>query len=127
MLLNRRSSPYCVTISQHNSYYRQLRSGKGVLHSLLTSNGSIDKMRHVEGETFDMQAQEGHAEHDILTTEEAADYLRVHLRTIHRLLARGELRGRKVGRAWRFHRADLEAYVRSSSMPSTHNEESKTE
>lgn len=76
-----------------------------------------------------MQAQKerGIPPHDILTLEEAADYLRVHIRTIHRLLARGELHAKKVGRAWRFHREDLEAYVRGNTATPTHDEKDKAE
>ena len=46
---------------------------------------------------------------DPLTVDEAAAFLRVHPRTVLRLLARGELPGVKVGRQWRLWRADLEA------------------
>jgi excisionase family DNA binding protein len=49
---------------------------------------------------------------DLMTCEEAAAYLRVHERTVGRLLKRGELPGVKVGRQWRLRRADLDAYLR---------------
>ena len=48
---------------------------------------------------------------DILTTEEAADLLRVSSKTVLALARDGELPGTKVGRAWRFLRADLLDYV----------------
>ena len=48
---------------------------------------------------------------EVLTTEEAADLLRVSTKTILGLVSRGTLPGRKVGRAWRFLRSDLVAYV----------------
>ena len=48
---------------------------------------------------------------DVLTTEEAAILLRVSTKTILGLASRGTLPGRKVGRAWRFLRSDLVAYV----------------
>ena len=48
---------------------------------------------------------------EVLTTEEAADLLRVSTKTILGLASRGMLPGRKVGRAWRFLRSDLVAYV----------------
>ena len=50
--------------------------------------------------------------HELLTTEEAAAYLRLHPRTISRLIKQGELPGVKVGRQWRVRRADLEARLR---------------
>ena len=51
---------------------------------------------------------------EVLTSEEAADLLRVSTKTVLALARRGELPGEKVGRAWRFVRADLLNYVRGS-------------
>jgi excisionase family DNA binding protein len=48
---------------------------------------------------------------EVLTTEEAADLLRVSTKTILALARDGSLPGEKVGRAWRFLRADLLEYV----------------
>jgi excisionase family DNA binding protein len=48
---------------------------------------------------------------DVLTTEEAAGFLRVSTKTVLALARDGFLPGTKVGRAWRFLRADLIAYV----------------
>ena len=50
-------------------------------------------------------------EHELLTCEEAAAYLRVHPRTVTRLLTAGKLPGVKIGRQWRLRKADLEAYL----------------
>ncbi len=48
---------------------------------------------------------------DILTAEEAAQFLRVHLNTVKRLLADDKLPGQKVGRQWRIDKADLMRYM----------------
>ncbi len=48
---------------------------------------------------------------ELLTCEEAAAYLRVHPRTVGRLLKEGRLPGVKVGRQWRLRRADLDAHL----------------
>jgi excisionase family DNA binding protein len=48
---------------------------------------------------------------EVLTTEEAADLLRVSTKTVLALVRRGSLPGEKVGRAWRFLRSDLLAYL----------------
>lgn len=48
---------------------------------------------------------------EVLTAEEAADLLRVSTKTVLTLARDGALPGTKVGRAWRFLRADLVAYV----------------
>ena len=52
---------------------------------------------------------------ELLTLDEVAAYLRVHERTVYRLLRQGLLAGRKVGREWRVHRLDLEAFIRPGS------------
>lgn len=46
-----------------------------------------------------------------LTTEEVLDYLNVTPRTIYRLIRTGELPAIRIGRQWRFRRADLDAFV----------------
>ena len=47
----------------------------------------------------------------ILTPEEAAAFLRVHMNTLLKLLKTGEIPARRVGRAWRINRADLLRYM----------------
>jgi excisionase family DNA binding protein len=49
---------------------------------------------------------------EVLTTEEAAEFLRVSTKTILALARQGDLPGEKVGRAWRFLRAELLDYLR---------------
>jgi excisionase family DNA binding protein len=48
---------------------------------------------------------------ELLTPEEAAEYLRVNPQTIYRLLRRGGIPGAKVGHQWRLRRQDLETYI----------------
>jgi excisionase family DNA binding protein len=60
-----------------------------------------------------MHENHKHGEHDLMTCEEAATYLRLHVRTVGRLLTQGKLPGVKVGRQWRLRRADLDAYLRA--------------
>lgn len=58
-----------------------------------------------------------------LTTEEVLDYLQVNLRTVYRLIKAGKIPAVRVGRQWRFRRADLDAWLdgqqsrRSRSAP----------
>ncbi len=52
---------------------------------------------------------------EVLTTEEAAELLRVSTKTVLTLAREGSLPGEKVGRAWRFLRTDLLDYVRGAS------------
>jgi excisionase family DNA binding protein len=49
---------------------------------------------------------------EVLTADEAAQLLRVSTKTILALARDGVLPGKKVGRAWRFARADLIAHLR---------------
>jgi len=48
-----------------------------------------------------------------LTTTEVIDYLQVNLRTVYRLLKAGKLPAVRVGRQWRFRRADVDAWLES--------------
>ena len=47
------------------------------------------------------------AESEIMTLQEVCDYLRLSERTIHRMMEAGRLEGIKVGKRWRFRRADV--------------------
>ncbi len=49
---------------------------------------------------------------ELLTVSEVMDLLRMSRDTVYRLAARGQLPGRKVGRAWRFPKDVIEAYLR---------------
>ena len=49
--------------------------------------------------------------HDIMTTEEAADYLRVGVDTVKRKARAGTIPAAKVGRAWRFQKRDLDTWL----------------
>jgi excisionase family DNA binding protein len=46
-----------------------------------------------------------------LTTEEVLGCLKVNPRTIYRLIRTGELPAIRIGRQWRFRRADLHAWI----------------
>jgi len=46
-----------------------------------------------------------------LTTDEVLSYLKVTPRTIYRLIRSGELPALRIGRQWRFRRADLDAWL----------------
>lgn len=48
---------------------------------------------------------------DIMTAQEAATYLRVSLSTLRRRARAGDIPGAKVGRRWRFCKADLDRWL----------------
>lgn len=51
----------------------------------------------------------------LLTVAEVADYLRVSEMTVYRLITRGALVARRIGRSWRVRPADLEAFLEGSA------------
>ena len=51
-----------------------------------------------------------HDGHALLTLAEAATYLRVHPRTMTRLLRERQVPGVRIGRQWRIRKTDLDAY-----------------
>lgn len=57
--------------------------------------------------------------HEIMTIEEVAEYLRVSERTIYDWAQKGHLPGGKLGTTWRFKRGDIERWVnrRISTVP----------
>ena len=59
--------------------------------------------------SIDMQA--------FLTTEEVLNYLKTTPRTIYRLIRSGELPAVRIGRQWRFRRADLDQWVERQRPP----------
>ena len=50
---------------------------------------------------------------DVLTLEEAADYLRLSEETIERQAAQGQIPGRRIEDAWRFLKAAIDDWLRS--------------
>jgi len=48
---------------------------------------------------------------EILTANEAADYLKINVRTIYRLIKQGKIPGRKVGGSWRFKKDILDDWI----------------
>lgn len=45
------------------------------------------------------------------TTEEAADYLQIHPRTITRMAKTGQIPGFRIGSHWRFRKIDLDEWM----------------
>ena len=54
---------------------------------------------------------------EILTSEEASEFLKVSNKTVLRLARDGALPAQKIGRAWRFCRSELVAYVAQRAEP----------
>jgi excisionase family DNA binding protein len=50
----------------------------------------------------------------LLTLCEAAEVLRLSTRTVREYIRRGEIRGKIIGKRWRFRRADLDAFFENA-------------
>lgn len=53
----------------------------------------------------------------IVTAEEAAAILRVNVRTIHRMIVRGELPATKVARRWKIRKSEVLRQIAPESAP----------
>jgi excisionase family DNA binding protein len=53
---------------------------------------------------------------EILTMEQAAEFLQVSTRTIQRMVKAGEIPGRQVGSQWRFDREQLREWIRGEQI-----------
>ena len=56
---------------------------------------------------FDIDVDECHDVPEILTPNEVADYLCIHINTVYKLIHQGFLPAFRVGKSWRIRRADL--------------------
>ena len=56
---------------------------------------------------------------DIMTVSEVAEYLRVNPQTIYRKAKAGELPVVRIGRAIRFRRSELEAWLKGAQLEET--------
>jgi len=63
---------------------------------------------------------------EIMTMEQAAEFLQVSTRTIHRMVSQGKMPGRQVGSQWRFEREQLHQWIRGE-WPQRGPEESTTQ
>jgi excisionase family DNA binding protein len=50
----------------------------------------------------------------LLTLREAAEVLGLSTRTVREYIKRGEIRGKLIGKRWRFRRADLDAFFENA-------------
>jgi excisionase family DNA binding protein len=50
----------------------------------------------------------------LLTLKDAAEVLRLSARTVREYVKRGEIRGKLIGKRWRFKRADLDAFFENA-------------
>jgi excisionase family DNA binding protein len=71
------------------------------------------------GELWERNAMEAPPKQPLLkdrlfTIQEAAEFLRLSTRTVREYVKRGEIRGKLIGKRWRFKRADLDAFFENA-------------
>jgi excisionase family DNA binding protein len=59
-------------------------------------------------------AESSSLDEKFLTLCEAAEVLRLSTRTVREYVKRGEMRGKIIGKRWRFRRADLDAFFENA-------------
>ena len=57
----------------------------------------------------------------LLTTEEVAEFLRVDIVTVRRLVNRGDLPAYRIGNEYRFTRVDLEEFIKRQRVSTGEN------
>ena len=88
-----------------------IAEGGGLAARVLTEFGlTLDATRE-EVRKFQAEAEAKKASEELLTLDEAVKFLGTSKPTLYRLLGQDEIKGLKVGRQWRFRRADLIAYT----------------
>ena len=86
-------------------YVEAVRAGE-------TKGELIAALRRLEGESGAAASQQAMIDKDqMLTLDEAVQFLGTSKPTMHRLLRQGDIQGLKVGRQWRFRKADLIAHL----------------
>ena len=53
------------------------------------------------------------AEDKVLTIQELAEYLKLSLSSTYKLAQAGKIRGQKVGKHWRFHRDEIDLWLKN--------------
>jgi len=60
------------------------------------------------------KAEQVHIGERLLTLKEAAEVLRLSTRTVREYVKRDEIKGKIIGKRWRFKRADLDAFFENA-------------
>ena len=47
----------------------------------------------------------------LLTLKEAMEYLKLSRSTLYKLMEKGEIKGIKIGKVWRFRKEDIESFI----------------
>ena len=92
-----------------------------IVHVVEQSDDSPNRLQRAIDELRDLQATglvKVTSKHDLLTTDEAAVFARVHIQTVRRWLRSGLIRSAKIGRRRLIPRSELERVTRIPGIPS---------
>jgi len=64
----------------------------------------------------EITANGGPGTREIMAAKEVAEFLDLHLLTVHKLAREGRLPAFKVGRDWRFRRSSIESWIKQEEM-----------
>jgi len=62
---------------------------------------------------------------EIMTVKELADYLKIAEKTAYRFASEGKVPGFKVGSAWRFKKAEIDAWIKRQSEDNIANKDTE--
>jgi excisionase family DNA binding protein len=62
---------------------------------------------------------------EIMSLDELVDYLKVSKSTLYKLVQRGHLPGKKIGKQWRFHKEAVDAWLKNQTGQSRHRKKAK--
>lgn len=95
-----------------------VREGEGLAGRVLADLGvKLEECRREIVALQNEKKQTGPETEELLTMDDAAQFLGVSKPTLYRLLSANELKGVKVGRQWRFRKEDLAAYLGGKPAP----------
>ncbi len=57
----------------------------------------------------------------IMTIDEVALYLKLHIKTTYRLVKNGKIPGFKIGGSWRFNKNEIDDWISRGGMPNETN------
>jgi excisionase family DNA binding protein len=55
-------------------------------------------------------------QHDVMTMDELAEYLKISKSTLYKLAVENKLPGQKIGKRWRFHREAVDDWLKTSPV-----------
>jgi excisionase family DNA binding protein len=104
------------TLWRQNVIFHVNTKGDGRVQSRMSTNATATLWVPNELRMKDLKKPNSERVNEVLTAGEVANYLRVSLSTIYRLLKSGDLPAFKIGSDWRFNRVHVEEWLKSRTQ-----------